>query len=256
MWPEYPIGRVQCLRLWLLQFTIVADPSQEDWNRLRLYASWMRKVYLYDWFVLEEGTLSKLRLDSPVGGWFPALQKLLWIVGEANLPYANLCFSPHLRRVSIYTTWVEGAGTPGYVPSTIASAISSLPTSTFRSLRMDIGYDVNSTHFADSFSSLVLQCGPSLTRFTCSVPLSDAAINHLIRLPYLRSWSIDDPPPNSFTSPPFLPLSFPPLTQFQLGGNAAHGWVSLFGRLAVGVPGVQGVTPLSKTRESLEPWTL
>ena len=42
--------------------------------------------------ILEEETLNKLRLNSPPGGWFPALQGLSWCITEFNLPYADLCF--------------------------------------------------------------------------------------------------------------------------------------------------------------------
>ena len=185
---------------------IVADPSPEDWNGVWLHASWMRKVYLDEWFILEEGTLSKLHLHSPAGSWFPALQKLDWMVAESNLPFADLFFSPHLRGVSIYMGLKPGA--PRDTPPTIISAISTLPTSTLRSLHMAVGYDVPSTHFTDSFSSLVLRCGPSLTKFACRAPLSDAAVNHLIHLPHLRSWWTNYPPPNSITSAPPYPSLF------------------------------------------------
>ena len=224
----------------------MADPSPEGWNRVRLYASWMREVNSDDWFVLEEGTLLKLRLNSPAGGWFPALQKLRWIFTESNLPYADLFFSPQLRKIYINTALVEGTRVPRDILPTVASAIATLPTSTLQSLRVEVGRDGPRTHFKDSFSSLVLRCGPSLTKFTRPAPLSDAAINHLVHLPHLCCWGINDPPPN-YSAPSLpLPLSFPPLTQFVLGGGAGRGWISLLARLAA------GVTPLSKTRESLE----
>jgi len=104
----------------------------------------------------------------------------------------------------------------------------------------------------DSFSSLVLRCGPSITEFVCLTPLSDAATSHLVHLPHLRYWTIIDPPPNYSTSSLPLPTSFPPLTQFRLGGDGVRGWISLFGCLAASVPGVQGGMPLSRVRESLE----
>ena len=49
-----------------------------------------------------------------------------------------------------------------------------------------------------------------------------------------------------------LPLSFPPLIQFDLTGDAVYSWISLFERLAAGVPGVQCIPPLTRIRESLK----
>jgi len=227
---------------------IVADPLPEDWNKVQRYAPWMRKVHLDDWLVLGEDAILKLRLNSPVGGWFPALQKFT----RSTLPYASLCFSPHLSKVSIKMALIGGSGVPRDILPTVASALSALPTSNLQSLRADVGYDVPWTYYKDTFSSLLLHCGPSLTKFACRAPLSDAAINHLVHLPNLHSWTTNSPPPNYSTSPLPVPLGFPPLTQFTLGGDSARGWISLFGRLATGVPCVGGTTPLSKTRESLE----
>lgn len=211
----------------------------------------MRQADLDERLFLEEATLSKLRLNSPPGGWFPALHKLRWTIAEPNLPFADLFFSPRLRKVFISTTLVVGAEVPRDIRPAVASAISTLPTSTLRSLLVDFRYLKGPwAPFRDSFSSIVLRCGPSLTKFASPIPLSEAAINHLIHLPHLRSWRIDDPPPNYSTLP--LPLGFPPLTEFKHGGDAARGWISLFGRLATGVSHAQGMTPLFKTRESMK----
>ena len=76
----------------------------------------------------------------------------------------------------------------------------------------------------DPLSSVVLRCGPSLTEFISTVPLSDAAVDHLIRLPRLCTCHIEGPPPRYHPSglPPF-----PPLTELALGRGAGHGWLSL-----------------------------
>ena len=214
----------------------------------------MREVQLDDCLFLGEDTILKLRLNSPVGGWFPAVQNLHWTVARSTLPYANLCFSPHLRQVAIYIPSSEGTAVPPDILPTFASVISALPTSTLRSISVNIDYDIPRTHFKDPLSSLVLRCGPSLTMFACRTPLSNEATNHLVHLPHLHSWITNDPPPNysSSSSPLPLPLIFPPLSRFHLGGAGARSWISLFRRLASGVPCVEGATPLSKTRESLE----
>jgi len=102
----------------------------------------------------------------------------------------------------------------------------------------------------DSISSVVLRCGPSLMEFVPPIPLSDAAINHLLHLPHLHTWHIEGPPPSY--SPLSLPPVFPPLTEFTLGGDATRGWFSLFERLERSASATQGMAPLSKVKESLE----
>ena len=123
-----------------------------------------------------------------------------------------------------------------------------LPTSSLQSLC--VGYMMPWADLADSISSVVLRCGPSLAEFTSSIPLSEAAMSHLIQLPHLRTWRIGSPPPSySITT---LPLVFPPLAACVLGEGATRGWLPLFKRLEHSVSATQGVTPLSKVKESLE----
>jgi len=196
-----------------------------------------------------EETLKKLRLNSPPGGWFPALQDLLWCITESNLPCADLFFSPHLKRISIYASW-WWKNTTLPLP-TLASIISALPTSSLE--RMSVGVKYRTLSWAqlkDSFSSVILRCGPSFTDYNSSVPLSDAALDHLIHLPHLHTWHIHGPPPTY--SPSSLPLVFPPLRELTLGEGAACGWLPLLRRLEDGASAVQCVTPLSKAKEFLK----
>jgi len=71
------------------------------------------------------------------------------------------------------------------------------------------------------------------------VPLSGEAVDHLIRLPHLRTCRIEGPPPNY--PPSHLP-PVPPLTELTLGKGAACEWLSLLKRLR----------PSSGVRESLK----
>jgi len=208
----------------------------------------MHKLHLEDHFALGEGTLPKLRLNSPADGWFPALRKLRWTIEISTLPYVDLCLSPHLKTIRIHSGFVDKTKTPRDFPRTVASTISTLPTSTLRSLHVDISH-MPWAYLKHSLPSLVLRCGSSLTKFACPTTLSDAAINHLAHLPNLRYWNTTDPPLNYSNSPLPLPLTFPPLTQFYVAGDAGFSWISLFGRLATGVPGVQALT---RIRESLK----
>ena len=105
-------------------------------------------------------------------------------------------------------------------------------------------------HFKDSFSSVVLRCGPSFTEYDAPVPLSNAALDHLIHLPYLHTWRIHGPPPTYPTSS--LPLVFPPLRELTLGEGAGCGWFTLLRRLEDGASTTQGVAPLSTAKEFLK----
>jgi len=104
----------------------------------------------------------------------------------------------------------------------IASTISTIPTSTLKLLLVDTTHPrrVSWAYFKDTFSSVALRCGPSLTEFTPPVPLSDAAVDHLLRLPHLRTWRIEGPPPTYSTSPPLI---LPSLTKLILGEGAVSG---------------------------------
>jgi len=212
----------------------------------------MRHLRVDEWTPPAEGTFNKLRLNSPPGGWFPALEGLYWSITESNLPYADLFFSPHLKIISIVAQWSwDISSAPPDVLQTLASTISTLPTSSLQRIVVGADHDTMSwAYFKDSLSSVILRCGPSFTEYDSPIPLSDAAVNHLIHLPHFCSWRIHNPPPNY--SAASLPLTFPPLRELTLGKGAARGWLSLFQRLEHGVSTTKCATPLSKTKESLK----
>jgi len=213
----------------------------------------MREVRLNWLSPIGDDTILKFRLSSPAGGWFPVLQELHWFITNSNVHYAHLCLSPHLKRVSIYLSWswANSNALHDLLPA-VASTISALPTSALQSMSLDLenNRDVPRAYFEDTFSPAVLRCGPSLTKFIFPAPLSDLAMNHLIRLPHLRILRIGCPPPTY--SAPSLPLVFPSLTEFTLGKGVASGWLSLFKRLEHPISTTQGLTSLSKVKESLE----
>jgi len=139
------------------------------------------------WMILEGATINKLRLNSPPGGWFPALRDLSLYITESNLPYADLFFSPRLRRVDVYVSWPwnNTALSLGAL-QTLASIIPALPTSSLERISVGTNHQTMPwAHLRDSFSSTILRCGPSLTECDSPVPLSNAALDHLIHLPHL-----------------------------------------------------------------------
>ena len=212
----------------------------------------MHQLHVSEWLAIGEDTSRILRLNSPAGGWFPTLQYLSWCISSHNLPYVDLSFTPRLKKISISLSpsWLT-SGTPHEVLPAIASAISVLPASALQLLLVDCGARrMPWALFKDSFSSVALRCGPSLTKFASPVALSDAAVDHLIRLPNLRALRIKGPPPGYYTLS--RPSAFPPLVEFTLNERAAHGWLSLFEHLENRVSPTQPTTPLSKLKGSLK----
>jgi len=91
--------------------------------------------------VLEETTFNKLRINSPPGGWFPALQDLFISITESNLLYADLFFSPCLKTIRIYVTWPwHNAALPLGFSQTFTSIISALPTSNLEQILVAAGH--------------------------------------------------------------------------------------------------------------------
>ena len=235
----------------VLQFRIMGDPPPEAWKRVQRYASWMHRVHVDDRSALGEDTFRKLRLNSPVGGWFPALQDLSWIITDSNLPHADLFFSPHLKKVTISVSWSWGESDISHdTLANTTSTIHALPAAALQILVIGLPpRGVPWAEFKEPLSSLVLRCGQSLTELTSPAPLSDAATTHLIQLPHLHTWFTAGSPPNfpSLSSP----LVFPPLVQLTLWDSAACGWLCLFEQLEHVIPTARGLGPLSRMKESL-----
>jgi len=209
----------------------------------------MRQATLDRLWGLREETLLKLRLNTPAGGWFPALQDLNWYIAESNLPLTELFFSPNLKKISVYPSFLWGrSGIPPDVLPAITSTIFTLPTSTLQSLMVfpsePWSHMTRWADFTTSLSSAVLRCGPSFTEFISMVPLSGAAVDHLMRLPHLSTCHIDGPPPSY--SPSDLPLIFPPLTNLALRAGFVREWLPLLERLG------SCSMPPSKVKESLK----
>ena len=210
----------------------------------------MRGLLVNQWSNIGEDVYYKLRLNSPPGGWFPALQELNWCITKSNHPYTSMFFSPHLKKVHLAIPWspIQPEVLNGILPG-FASTITVLPTSALQYLSIDTDdCGMRWECLQVSFSSVILRCGPSLTELTSPIPLSDAAKNHVIRLPHLHTWHVQGPPPNYSVST--LPSDFPPLVDFIIGEGGGPGWISLFKQLEGRTSSTQ--TPWSRVKESLK----
>ena len=204
-----------------------------------------------EWSIITEDTFRKLCLNSPIGGWFLVLQDIHWGITESNLLHTDVFFPPHLTRITIYMprSWRNSKLSRDILVA-FTSTITALPASTLQSLSIHVERGAPSVGLEDTLSSVALQCGPSLTEFASPIPLSDAAVIHLIQLPHLHTLRIENPPPNYSASS--LPLAFPPLTKLTLGENVVHKWLPLFERPEDGGSIVQNAPPLSRVKASLK----
>jgi hypothetical protein len=181
----------------------------------------MRGLHLSPDGDITRNTLFRFSRNSPGGVSFPKLEWLRWDLDEMlnALTFFHLFLSPHLKRVTFHIY----PGRP-YIPwgqlAAIVRIISFLPTS-LEHLSLMCGQGVEGP-LEDVMSSLVLRCGPSLRSFGTCVPLSEAAIHHLMQLPNLRCWiTVQGPPPT-------VPISiFPSLEELRLNEQAALPWLYL-----------------------------
>ena len=243
------------LDLFLIQLKLVGDPPQEAWTRLGRYVSWMQAVEVVRGLNLNGATIEKLCLNSPAGGWFPALQEFTWHITRRNAPYGKLFFSPRLEKITIFPVWHQ-QDSDGYrkLVSSVASTFSTLPVPgglqvlVIAALNNRIHDSLPWEYFKDSFSSVVLRLGPSLTNFNSVVPLSDEAVVHLISLPNLQTLELDTPPPHHST---LRLLVFPPLKLWSFAEGVVVKWFSTLELLEGDVTAAQDVTPLARVKASL-----
>lgn len=163
--------------------------------------------------------------NSPNGIMCPGLRELKWTGNHKPLPFPHLFLSPHLVTFSFRSVL---SPLSDEILSNVASAIAKLPTSSLQHLSIDgrIPKGPASTDLGTIVSSTVLRCGPSLTALYAPVPLSDAAVQHIMRLPKLTSWRAMNGPPTGFNLS--LPYPFPQLETLELRTEASLEWLPVF----------------------------
>ena len=169
----------------------------------------------------------------------PRLRELYW--ETRSYPLERHFLSPHLRDFSFLRFRLGQV--PDEILSNLTSVIAELETSSLRSLRITIPQGPTSVGLESAVSSTILRCGPSLTTLSVPTPLSDAAIQHIMRLPKLARWSARNGPPGVSD----LPLSdaFPQLEALELHVEESLEWLPLFQATARRTSPGQGTNPLS-----------
>ena len=222
------------------------DLLTEGWARLQQYASWMRGLHLGSEQVLCD-TFLQLSRSSAGGVLFPRLEWLVWEVGRTDIPLPcfHLFFPPQLKEVALYAHHRM----PDIPKDQIAALVHiiSFLTSSLEDLTLKCGQRREAL-LEDAISSFVCQRGSSLRRFDSDVPLSEAAVHHLMQLPNLRSWVALHEPPRTLP-----PVTFPSLQQLRLG-QAALPWLHLLAlhEKVITQNGFVSATSHSSVRETLE----
>ena len=129
----------------------------------------------------------------------------------------------------------------------LAQTISFLPTS-LQYLSVMCG-PLGGKPFGDTIISLVCRCGPSLRSFKTSAPLSEAATNHIMRLPNISHWTVTQEPPR--VVPTFI---LPSLESIWLDEPEALLWLHLLASHERSVPRNDSVSATQHTyiRERLK----
>ena len=200
----------------------------------------MRRLHVSEWGLSKE--ITRLVLPS-LNGTPPALplhlRELEWRLNETNFSYLSHFLSPYLTTIVVTTdpiiypiemvdSWDE---LPDEVVPTMRAAIKLFPSSPqIVCIKLGLGLE---TRFTEDVSAYVLGCGEPLRQFTTNVVLSTQAIVHLMKLPNLRGWTIEQGPPqvtdliNHGVTGGIISL-LPSLWEIALMGEVALEWLSLF----------------------------
>ena len=193
-------------------------------------------------------TLFRLLSNSPGSVLFPKLETLLWDDHRKCIPltFSRLFLSPRLRYVGLYSVFGLH-DVPRSQLEALAKFISSLPTS-LQDLYIMCNWGAWEP-LQDAVSSFVCRCGQSLRSLNTRVPLSEAAVHHLTRLPNLHRWmTVQGPPPTVPTS------MFPSLEYLDLDEPAALPWIHLLASHEEAIPrdGFTSAISHSNIRETLQ----
>ena len=208
-------------------------------NRLKRYASWMRRLCVSEWGLSKE--ITQLVLSSP-NGTPPALpfhlRELEWRLNETNFSFLPSFLSPYLTTITVTTDAliypIESVDPwdklPDEVLPTMRTAIKLFPSSP-QTVHLKLGFGLE-TRLTEEVSAYVLASGESLRSFTTNVVLSTQAIVHLMQLPNLRFWTTEQGPPqvtdlinHGVTGAVSL---FPALWEITLMDEVALEWLSIF----------------------------
>ena len=200
------------------------QPTEADWNKFRKYASWMRQISFTLEARVSDEVLHAISANLPNGFPCPQLRELFW-VSSGNRTFNRIFVSSHLTK---FRFW--------YCPSNIevladlASVMADLQTPSLQHLEISdhVPEDPILTSLMSVISSVIPRCGPSLTSVIVSVPLTDAAIWHIMQLPELTTWKTRSGLP-VIESDLSAVNTFPKLQNLCLRSTEALKWLPFLG---------------------------
>ena len=166
--------------------------------------------------------LHEISSSLPSGFICPRLRELNWLSYKHRV-FNRIFVSSHLTKFTFTCRQSNIDALAG-----LASVMVELRTPSLQSLMIlaPIPEDPILTNLKTALSSAILRCGPSLTSIIVSMPLTDAAVRHIMQLPELTSWGTGNAPPDVLDS---SPLDTPPkLEYFSLRTVEALRWLPLF----------------------------
>ena len=219
----------------------------EELNRLKRYASWIRRLVVSVWGFPKDITKLLVPTPSDVQPFLHfTLRELDWWLNKFNFSFLTTFLSPHLTKIDIRAdpfgrlsgSVDRSTGKASTeVVSVVRSAIKMFPSSLqFLRIFLGIGQGAGLTEgigLTEEISTFILGCGESLREFHSNLALSPEAVAHLVNLPNLRDWTTEQKPPRitalihdgipgGFTS------LLPSLESLQLKGEEALEWLSIF----------------------------
>ena len=199
------------------------QPTETEWNKFRKYASWMREIFFSLSATVSDKVLRAISANLPSGIMCPLLQRLTWS-SPGNRTFNRILVSSHLTTFSFW-----GTSAAIGVLADLASVMTELRTPFLQTLVVHVPVlkDPILTSLTVAISSAILRCGSSLTSVVVSVPLTDAAIQHIMQLPGLTTWETEGGPP--VISDLSAVDTFPKLQDLCLRSTEALEWLSFFG---------------------------
>ena len=182
----------------------------------------MRHIILDPHSGVSDEILHAISTNVPSRFLCPQLRVLNW-KSSTNLTFNRTFVSSNLTRFQFvcHPTNIEILGD-------LASVMAELQTSSLQWLVVDISVPEGPvlTNLTVALSSAILRCGPFLNSIIVPVPLTDAAIRHIMRLPELFSWATRNGPPDVSGFP--LSNTFPKLRQLSPCSVKALKWLPFF----------------------------
>jgi len=237
LWVKKPFNRLAALFLSIL----TRAPTEEEWNRFRRYASWIRILFvnLQPGYATRESTLLLdliashfiKRSETTV---FPNLRNLVWYGEASSLTYLPSIVSQTLTDLHVRITTRRGIE---HLPEECAPLElvinSTISPSNLQSLCLDIRPEANpSAELKQSVADLILRCGSALTSFKAEFEIPESAILHLMSLPNLAVWGATQPAPMELLSPPPRPaVPFTQISCLSLRTATPLSWLSFISAL-------------------------